>query len=116
MATPTSTQRPPAGSDGRRAATDPPRLPASVMGLGFGGFVDGIVLHQLLQWHHLLSDTEQYPEGTVSGLQDNVLADGIFHVATWLLVFAATLLTLRAWQRGELAPPWRAHFGMLLAG
>jgi uncharacterized membrane protein len=26
------------------------------------------------------------------------------------------LQTLRAWQRRELAPPWRAHFGMLLAG
>ena len=25
-------------------------------------------------------------------------------------------LTVRAWQRGELAPPWRGHFGMLLAG
>ena len=26
------------------------------------------------------------------------------------------LLTVRAWQRRELAPPWRAHVGMLLAG
>ena len=26
------------------------------------------------------------------------------------------MITLRAWQRGRLAPPWRAHFGMLLAG
>jgi uncharacterized membrane protein len=24
-------------------------------GLGLGGFFDGIVLHQLLQWHHMLS-------------------------------------------------------------
>jgi uncharacterized membrane protein len=28
----------------------------------------------------------------------------------------ATILAIRAWQRGELAPPWRAHFGLLLAG
>ena len=26
-----------------------------LFGLGLGGFVDGIVLHQLLQWHHMLS-------------------------------------------------------------
>ena len=25
-------------------------------------------------------------------------------------------LTVRAWQRGELAPPWRVHLGLLLAG
>jgi uncharacterized membrane protein len=32
------------------------RLPATILGVGLGGFVDGIVLHQVLQWHHLLSD------------------------------------------------------------
>ena len=26
------------------------------------------------------------------------------------------LLMVRAWQCRELAPPWRVHFGMLLAG
>ncbi len=26
-----------------------------VLGVGFGGFVDGIVLHQILQWHNMLS-------------------------------------------------------------
>jgi uncharacterized membrane protein len=25
-------------------------------------------------------------------------------------------MTVRLWQRGELAPPWRVHGGMLLAG
>ncbi len=28
----------------------------------------------------------------------------------------ATVLALRAWQRGELAPPWRFHLGGLLLG
>jgi uncharacterized membrane protein len=86
------------------------------MGLGLGGFVDGIVLHQILQWHHMLTGTTEHPMTTVAGLEANTLVDGFFHVATWVLVTTATLLTLRAWQRGELAPPWRAHFGMLLAG
>jgi uncharacterized membrane protein len=87
------------------------------MGLGLGGFVDGIVLHQLLQWHHLLTgDNGGEPSTTVAGLEANTLADGFFHLATWLLVVTATLLTVRAWQRRELAPPWRGHFGMLLAG
>ena len=86
------------------------------MGLGLGGFVDGIVLHQILQWHHMLTDTGDHPASTVAGLEANTLADGFFHVATWVLVVAASVLTLQAWQRRELAPPWRAHVGMLLAG
>lgn len=87
------------------------------MGLGLGGFVDGIVLHQLLQWHHLLTgDNGGEPSTTVAGLEANTLADGFFHLATWLLVVTAMLLTVRAWQRRELAPPWRGHVGMLLAG
>jgi uncharacterized membrane protein len=94
----------------------PPKLPAFLMGVGLGGFIDGIVLHQILQWHHMLTDTGDHPMTTVAGLETNTLADGFFHLATWLFVGAATLLTVRAWQRGELAPPWRAHFGMLLAG
>jgi uncharacterized membrane protein len=88
-----------------------------VLGLGLGGFVDGIVLHQILQWHHLLTgDTGGEPMNSVAGLEANTLADGFFHVATWLLVMSGTVMTVRAWQRGELAPPWRIHFGMLLAG
>jgi uncharacterized membrane protein len=93
-----------------------PRAPAFVLGLGLGGFIDGILLHQVLQWHHLLTDTGDHPSDTVSGLEANTLADGFFHLATWLLVVAGMLLTVRAWQRRELAPPWRVHFGMLLAG
>jgi uncharacterized membrane protein len=86
------------------------------MGIGLGGFVDGIVLHQVLQWHHMLSDTADNPVTTVAGLEANTLADGLFHVATYLFVIAGMSATLRAWQRRELAPPWRAHAGLLLTG
>jgi uncharacterized membrane protein len=86
------------------------------MGIGLGGFIDGIVLHQILQWHHMLSDTGDNPMTTVAGLESNTLADGLFHLATWLLVAVAMTLTVTAWRDGKLAPPWTAHFGMLLAG
>lgn len=98
------------------AKGSPPKAPAFVMGLGLGGFIDGIVLHQVLQWHHLLTDTGAHPSGTVAGLEANTLADGLFHLATWVLVVIAMVLTVGAWQRRELAPPWRAHVGLLLAG
>jgi uncharacterized membrane protein len=94
-----------------------PKLPGFVMGLGLGGFLDGIVLHQVLQWHHLLTgEAGGEPLDTVAGLEANTLADGVFHLATWVLVVLGISLAIRAWQRGELAPPWRAHVGMLLTG
>jgi uncharacterized membrane protein len=92
------------------------RAPGLLLGIGLGGFVDGIVLHQLLQWHHLLTGTDEYPMTTVAGLEANTLADGFFHVATWICVAAGSWLLYRAWQAGRIAPPWTAHLGLLLAG
>jgi uncharacterized membrane protein len=94
----------------------PPRAPGFLLGVGLGGFIDGIVLHQILQWHHMLTDTGDHPMTTLAGLEANTVADGFFHLATWAFVGAATYLLVRAWQDGELAPPWRAHAGLLLAG
>jgi uncharacterized membrane protein len=95
----------------------PPRAPAFLFGLGLGGFIDGIVLHQVLQWHHLLTgDNGGEPSDTVAGLEANTLADGFFHLATWLLVVLAMVLTVSAWRAGRLAPPWRFHWGLVLAG
>ena len=88
-----------------------------MLGRGLGGFIDGIVLHQVLQWHHMLTgDNGGERMDTVAGLEANTLVDGLFHLATWILVAAATILLLRAWRRGDLAPPWRMHFGLVLAG
>jgi uncharacterized membrane protein len=94
----------------------PPLLPALLLGIGLGGFVDGILLHQVFQWHHILTDEGCCPADTVGGLEDNTLADGIFHVGTWLAVLAGSVAATRAWQRDELAPPWRFHVGGLLLG
>jgi uncharacterized membrane protein len=96
--------------------SDAPRAPGFVMGLGLGGLLDGVVLHQILQWHHMLTATGDARADTVAGLETNTLADGFFHLATWFLIAAASVLTVRAWQHGRLAPPWRVHIGALLAG
>jgi uncharacterized membrane protein len=94
----------------------PPRAPGLLLGIGLGGFVDGILLHQILQWHHMLTSTGDHPMTTVAGLEANTLADGFFHVATWLFVAVGSWLTVREWQAGRLAPPYRFHLGLLLIG
>ena len=100
----------------RRAGRPPSKVAGLLYGLGFGGFVDGIVLHQIFQWHHMVSHVEEYPTTTVAGLEVNTLADGFFHLATWLLVFAGSVATLVAWRQGRLAPSWSFHFGLVIAG
>jgi uncharacterized membrane protein len=97
-------------------ADHPPLLPGLLLGIGLGGFIDGILLHQILQWHHMLTDEGCCPSNSVSGLEDNTLADGFFHLGTWVAVIAASTLTVRAWQRGLVGPPWRFHVGALLLG
>src|SRR5918911_2919593 len=59
--------------------------PALTIGIGLGGFVDGIVLHQILGWHHMLSARP----GT--DMRTNEVADGLFHAGTWLIVLAGIL-------------------------
>ena len=106
-----------AAAKSTRSRRSPPWLPSFILGLGLGGFIDGIVLHQILQWHHMLTgDAGGEPMDTITGLETNTLVDGFFHAVAWLLVTVATVLLVRAWQRRELAPPWRTHAGLLLAG
>ncbi|MGY1810762.1 DUF2243 domain-containing protein [Blastococcus sp. SYSU D00669] len=94
----------------------PSRAAGLLYGLGLGGFVDGIVLHQVLQWHHMVSDVPGRSPTTLAGLEHNTVADGFFHLATWVLVLAASLVTLHAWRQGRLAPSWSFHVGLVLAG
>ena len=87
-----------------------------LLGVSLGGFIDGIVLHQILQWHHMVSSTKDHPVTSLEGLEANTLGDGLFHLATWVGVLVATTLLVRAWRRGDLAPSWRRHMGLLLVG
>lgn len=84
-------------------------------GIGLGGFVDGIVLHQLLQAHHMVSSRK--PTNTVAGLEANTLADGLFHSATWIITVAGLLLLWRA-MRSEPVEAWSttAFLALLWAG
>jgi uncharacterized membrane protein len=100
-----------------RPSADVPKAPSLLLGVGLGGFIDGIVLHQVLQWHHMLTgERGGEPMDTVAGLETNTLLDGFFHLSTWVLVVVGSALMVRAWQRGDLAPAWRAHAGLMLMG
>lgn len=70
------------------------------MGVAFGGFFDGIVLHQILQWHHLLSGLSG---GRWGDLRVQLLADGLFHALMYVLAAIALVLLVR--RRHSLSVP-----------
>jgi uncharacterized membrane protein len=67
-----------------------------LLGIGLGGFIDGIVFHQLLQVHNMLSAT--YPtqglpaDQLVVNLEVNMFWDGMFHAFTWLMTALGLML------------------------
>jgi uncharacterized membrane protein len=97
-------------------ARPPSRLTGVLLGIGLGGFVDGIALHQILQWHHLVSDVADHPVTTVAGLEANTLADGLFHVLAWVVVLVGSLRAVSEWRQGRRAPSWAFHLGTVLMG
>ncbi|WNZ27217.1 DUF2243 domain-containing protein [Leptolyngbya sp. NK1-12] len=71
-----------------------------ILGMGQAGFFDGIVLHQLLQWHHMFSGIKT--DATVAGLELNTLGDGLFHLFDWFLLSLGITLM---WQLVQLRVP-----------
>lgn len=85
-----------------------------LLGIGMGGFVDGIVLHQILQWHNMISNT--LPPTTMEAMRINMMWDGVFHAAVWIASFAGILLLHQAAYRNAPIPTVQTFFGQLLLG
>lgn len=80
-----------------------PLIAAGVVpGMGLGGFVDGIVFHQILQIHNMLS--AQIPNTDLAGIEVNMFWDGLFHAFTWIMTAIGLGLLWRAAKRGDV--PW----------
>jgi uncharacterized membrane protein len=80
-------------------------------GFGLGGLADGIVLHQLLQWHNLIS--ERVPRQSQAALEQNLFWDGVFHLSTTVILVVGFLLIWRGWERQERATGNLAALGGL---
>jgi uncharacterized membrane protein len=92
-----------------------PLLAASLLlGVGLGGFLDGILLHQILQWHNMLSS--RVPPTDLVSMKYNMVWDGLFHAFTWLMTVIGLAALWRVGRRGRA--PWspRIFVGGLLLG
>ncbi len=92
-----------------------PLLVASlVLGVGLGGFVDGILLHQLLQWHNMMSSV--VPPDDLVAMKYNMVWDGAFHALTWGTTLLGVVLLFRAGRFVHHVWSGRVLAGGLIAG
>lgn len=92
-----------------------PLIAAGVlMGAGLGGFLDGIVLHQILQWHNMLSS--RIPPNDLVAAKINMAWDGYFHAGVWVLTAMGLAFLWRAGARRDV--PWsgKTFLGSLVLG
>lgn len=75
-----------------------------MIGFALGGFFDGILLHQILQWHHLLSGLD---DPAASDLRFQIPMDRLFHLLMYLLALLGILLVLRRRQNGLRPDGWQ---------
>ena len=87
---------------------------ATVIGIGMGGFIDGIVLHQILQVHEMLSN--KIPATEYIGKSINMFWDGIFHAFCFIVVMIGIVLLWKLLMRQEVNRSGKLLSGGLLTG
>jgi uncharacterized membrane protein len=102
-----------AGPASARSATLPVLRAGLFLGIGLGGFFDGIVFHQLLQTHSMFSG--KIDKSGATGLQVNMFWDGAFHLITWTATIAGVFCLWRAASQKSGAPG-KVLFGAALSG
>lgn len=85
-----------------------------LLGAGLGGFIDGIALHQLLQWHNMLSSVR--PPTDLAAMKYNMLWDGVFHLFAWSITVVGLVRLWSATKWGHDASSTRCLVGALLMG
>jgi uncharacterized membrane protein len=100
------------------AATLPNRRPliaaGTMLGIGMGGFVDGIVLHQLLQVHNMLS--ARRPKDSVVNMEINMFWDGLFHAFAWAMTALGLWMLWKAVKRRDVPLSGRTLLGAMVLG
>jgi uncharacterized membrane protein len=86
----------------------------TVLGIGLGGFIDGIALHQIFQVHSMLS--AKVPLATMENMRTNMRADGGFHVAMLLFTLIGIFMLFHAGRRTDVDYSTRTFVGAMIMG
>lgn len=85
-----------------------------VLGIGMGGFADGIALHQIAQWHNMGSAV--VPPVTMEAMSLNMRWDGLFHLATWLITLVGIGMLWNSPRAGVFTATASMFTGELIFG
>ncbi|KQT42479.1 MULTISPECIES: DUF2243 domain-containing protein [unclassified Methylophilus] len=85
-----------------------------LLGIGLGGFIDGIVFHQILQIHSMLSN--KIPVTDLVSAKINMTWDGYFHAAVWIMTLVGVHLLFKAGKRNDVRWSGKVLSGSMLAG
>jgi uncharacterized membrane protein len=97
-----------------KQATRPLVTAGTLIGVGMGGFVDGILFHQILQLHNMLSN--RVLRDSLVNEQINMVWDGFFHAFTWTCVALGLIQLWRAVTRRGVLLSGKALCGAILFG
>lgn len=86
-----------------------------LLGVGLGGFADGIALHQIAQWHNMLS-AKIPPHASMDNMRINMTWDGLFHAVTWIITVAGVFILLGAARDQAALPSTKSFIGSLILG
>ena len=86
----------------------------TTLGVGLGGFFDGILFHQILQMHNMLSNW--IPRTTLVNEEINMFWDGLFHAFCFITTAIGLVMLWRVVQRPDVPLSGRAFAGSLLLG
>ena len=84
------------------------------LGMGLGGFFDGILFHQILQTHNMLSAS--IPVVDLVSAKINMTWDGYFHAGVWLLTLLGVYLLFQAGRRQDVIWSGKVLIGTMLGG
>ncbi len=99
-----------------RSAARPLLVAGVLLGVAFAAFFDGIVLHQILGWHHMICQETHCDPVSIPDLQAKQVADGWFHLGAYVMALVGTTLLFRAGRRRESVWSGRLLLGSILAG
>jgi len=85
-----------------------------VLGVGMGGFIDGILFHQILQIHNMLSNII-FPDTLVKA-DINMFWDGLFHAFTWGMTLAGIMLLWKVAKNEGVPKSTKVLAGSIITG
>lgn len=78
-----------------------------ILGLGILGAIDGIVFHQLLQWHHMILSPN---------LELEIITDGLFAALFSALLVWGGVKIFQDTRKNEVGKSWNVFVGGIFVG